>query len=188
MSADLQTKFSNFLISAKESLITTTSVIYQGIKEEPWISEDELRSIVDQAVRIANNFCEDVKKPVKELSWKDPLASQVISDKSDIVKNLPRDIKKGFNANSPRDITEDFRRCDDKMKPKWTHNKTWKESEETTSRVVKEILSVLKNIWNNPAFGSEVARTLNERTYQQTVIVPLIQVALKNLPVGDSFG
>ncbi|RIB15746.1 hypothetical protein C2G38_2092579 [Gigaspora rosea] len=86
-----------------------------------------------------------------------------------------------------KEFIEDFRRCDKKMKPKLTHNKTWKESEETTSRVVKEILSVLKNIWNNPAFGPEVARTLNEGMYQSTVIVPLIQVALKTLPVGDSF-
>ncbi|CAG8750143.1 34214_t:CDS:2, partial [Racocetra persica] len=276
MPADLQTKISNFLMSEEESLITTTSVIYQGIEEEPWISEDELRSIVDQAVRIASNFCEDgslrqskllrilpetdaetsfgiafegvcslrdlgvvkinkekplnldqikdnieklkgklnrdssslykrlysdvVKKPVEELSWKDPLASQVISDESDIVKNLPRDIKKGFNkisrnmvpAQRPivqelcREFIEDFR-CDEKLKPKWTHNKSWKESEETTSCVVKEILSILKNIWNNPAFKPEVAKTLNEGTYQSTVIVPLIQVVLKNLPVGDSF-
>jgi len=33
---------------------------------------------------------------VEELSWEDPMASQVISDNSDLVKNLPGNLKKGF--------------------------------------------------------------------------------------------
>ncbi|CAG8787192.1 17802_t:CDS:2, partial [Cetraspora pellucida] len=95
-------------------------------------------------------YSDVVKKPVEELSWKDPLASQVISDESDIVKNLPMDIKKGFNkisrnmvpAQRPivqelcREFIEDFRRNIDRS----------------------------KNIWNNPAFKPEVAKTLNEGT------------------------
>lgn len=73
-----------------------------------------------------------IKKPVEELSWKDPLASQVISDESDIVKNLSRNFKKGFNKISRnmvppsrpivqeiyKEFVEDFRRCDEKTKPK----------------------------------------------------------------------
>ena len=55
MSTDLQTKIYNFLINAEEDHITATSVIYQGIEDEPWISKNELRSIVDQAVGFASN-------------------------------------------------------------------------------------------------------------------------------------
>ncbi|CAG8460781.1 2073_t:CDS:2, partial [Scutellospora calospora] len=49
-----------------------------------------------------------------------------------------------------------------------THDKSWKETEESSSCVVKEILNALKDIRNNPVFNSEIARTLNEGTYQST--------------------
>ena len=39
------------------------------------------------------------KIPVQELTWKDPLASQVISDKSELVNQLPGNLKKGFMVN-----------------------------------------------------------------------------------------
>ncbi|CAJ0846694.1 1688_t:CDS:2 [Entrophospora sp. SA101] len=38
------------------------------------------------------------------------------------------------------------------------------------AHVVKEILNVLKDVWNNPAFNSNLARSLNEGTYQSTRI------------------
>ncbi|PKC07215.1 hypothetical protein RhiirA5_418502 [Rhizophagus irregularis] len=42
------------------------------------------------------------------------------------------------------------------------------------SCIIKEIFNVLKDIWNNSAFNSEAAGTLNEGIYQSTVIVSAI--------------
>ncbi|CAI2190644.1 19305_t:CDS:1, partial [Funneliformis geosporum] len=42
--------------TAKQEYITATSVIYQGIEEDSWISQNDLRSIVDQAIRFASNL------------------------------------------------------------------------------------------------------------------------------------
>ncbi|CAG8794676.1 20074_t:CDS:2, partial [Racocetra persica] len=39
----------------------------------------------------------------------------------------------------------------------------------------------MKDVWNNLALNFEVAGTLNEGTYQSTVIVPFIQAVLKDL-------
>ncbi|CAG8708524.1 8238_t:CDS:2, partial [Ambispora leptoticha] len=127
-------------------------------------------------------YSDENKTRVEELFWEDPLACQVLSDDSDLVKNLPKNLKKSFMK-----IAQDFKRRDERSKPKWTHDKTWKESEEGTACVVKEILNVLKDVWNNPAFNSNVARSLNEGTYQLTAIVTSIQTALKNLPIENSF-
>ncbi|RHZ49135.1 hypothetical protein Glove_529g7 [Diversispora epigaea] len=55
---------------------------------------------------------------------------------------------------------------------KLVHDGTWKESEESITNVTKEILDVLKDIWNNSDFSSEFAKTLT---------------SLKNLPIGNSF-
>ena len=65
---------------------------------------------------------------------------------------------------------------------KLIHNGTWKESEEKISDIAKELFSLLEDIWNNPIFSSELAKSLNEGTYQSTVILLSIQVVLKNLP------
>ena len=56
MFTELYTKIYNFLINAEEAHITATSVIYQGIKEEPWIPQNELKSIIDHAINSASNL------------------------------------------------------------------------------------------------------------------------------------
>ena len=55
MNTHLSTKIYNFLVNAEEEHITGASVIYQGIEDDPWISKEELRSIISQAVILANN-------------------------------------------------------------------------------------------------------------------------------------
>ena len=55
MPADLYTKIYNFLSNAEEEDITAGSVIYQGIEENPWITQNELKSIIEQAVTFAKN-------------------------------------------------------------------------------------------------------------------------------------
>ncbi|RHZ87490.1 hypothetical protein Glove_34g31 [Diversispora epigaea] len=63
----------------------------------------------------------------------------------------------------------------------YTKSRGYKESEE---KISYKILDTLEDIWNNPVFTSEMAKTLNEETYQFTVIVLTIQAVLKNLPLG----
>ena len=55
MNTYLSTKIYNFLVNAEEEHITGASVIYQGIEDDPWVSKEELRSIISQAVILANN-------------------------------------------------------------------------------------------------------------------------------------
>ena len=55
MNTHLSTKIYNFLVNAEEEHITGASVIYQGIENDPWVSKDELRSIISQAVTFANS-------------------------------------------------------------------------------------------------------------------------------------
>ena len=55
MNTHLSIKIYNFLVNAEEKHITGASVIYQRIKDDPWISKDELRSIISQAVTLTNS-------------------------------------------------------------------------------------------------------------------------------------
>jgi pseudouridine-5'-phosphate glycosidase len=55
MNTHLSTKIYNFLVNAEEEHITGASVIYQGIEDDSWVSKDELRSIISQAVTLANS-------------------------------------------------------------------------------------------------------------------------------------
>ena len=55
MNTHLSTKIYNFLVNAEEEHITDASVIYQGIEDDPWVSKNELRSIISQAVTLANS-------------------------------------------------------------------------------------------------------------------------------------
>ena len=56
MSSELYLKIYNFLVTAKQEHINATSIIYQGIKEDPWIPKEELRGVVHQAISSAMNF------------------------------------------------------------------------------------------------------------------------------------
>jgi len=55
MPADLYTKIYNFSSNAKEKDITIRSVIYQEIKKNSWITQNELKSIIERAVVFAKN-------------------------------------------------------------------------------------------------------------------------------------
>jgi hypothetical protein len=86
-----------------------------------------------------------------------------------------------------REFIQGFNKYGREIKPKLSHDGTWKESEKDISCIVKEVLIVLKDVWNNPAFDSEVVGTLNEVTYQSTVIVSAVRASLKSLPIDTSF-
>lgn len=67
-----------------------------------------------------------------------------------------------------------------------THTGNWVEEENKLEEVSKEILKTLKSIWCNPAFLPQFSRSLNEGTYVNNVIIPLIQAALYYNPFGES--
>ncbi|KAF0460344.1 hypothetical protein F8M41_000610 [Gigaspora margarita] len=67
-----------------------------------------------------------------------------------------------------------------------SHSGDWKESEVKLIEVTKKILETFKNIWCSPAFHPEFVESLNERTYVNNVVVPLINAALYNNPFGES--
>ncbi|RHZ80849.1 hypothetical protein Glove_131g97 [Diversispora epigaea] len=160
-------------------------------KEQP-LSSDQIAKNVDELKR----------KLVQELTWKDPLASQVIRDNSDLIQKLLGNFKKAFMVyiyaslilapllffiKGCYKVTNDSNKANNFIletgKVDETHSYT-KKSEEKISCVVSEILGTLEDIWNNPALTSEMAKTLNEGTYQFTVIVLTIRAVLKNLPLG----
>ncbi|CAG8800008.1 34332_t:CDS:1, partial [Racocetra persica] len=68
-----------------------------------------------------------------------------------------------------------------RISEKLTHNGTWKESEDKILSIINENFNTMEDIWNNLALNFEVARTLNEGTYQSTIIVPFIRAILKDL-------
>ncbi|CAG8731801.1 3263_t:CDS:1, partial [Dentiscutata heterogama] len=55
MSYDLPGKIFNFLTTSPLDHITAFSIIYQAMKEDPWIQQDILRNIVTNAVNLAKN-------------------------------------------------------------------------------------------------------------------------------------
>ncbi|RHZ84499.1 hypothetical protein Glove_80g10 [Diversispora epigaea] len=179
-------------------------------KEQP-LSSDQIENNIDELKRklgkdtspLYHCLYSDVDKiPVQELTWKDPLASQVIRDNSDLVQKLPGNLRRAFMkpvklmkpalTSEVEDICKRFvlnfsgYNNYNRLPEKLIHDGSWKESGEKISYVVEEILGTLEDIWNNPALSYEVAKTLNEGTYQSTVIVLTIRAVLKNLPLGSS--
>ncbi|CAG8530684.1 9996_t:CDS:2 [Ambispora leptoticha] len=123
----------------------------------------------------------------KEIRY--PMASQVISNESKLVNELPGNLRKGFTKlirkimPTPismiqkiyREFVLNFKRYEIEMKSaKLIHDGAWKESKEDIKYMIKEILNVLKDIWNNSVFDPELVKILNERIYQSTIIVPVI--------------
>jgi len=60
---------------------------------------------------------------------------------------------------------------------KLIHNKSWKESKEKIADIIKEVLIFLKDIWINLTFNFELAKSLNKRTCQSTVILLIIYLS-----------
>ena len=92
------------------------------------------------------------------MSWRDAIANQIISDDSDLVKNLGKSAHQSFmkpllnmQPVVPEIIQE---KCDsfvenfsidnlNELPLKLLHNKTWKESEEDLVEISGEILNTL---------------------------------------------
>ncbi|CAG8617992.1 4159_t:CDS:2 [Paraglomus occultum] len=255
MSNNLHTKLYNFLSTVEEEAITTGSVIYQVMEEDPRISKNDLKNIIEYAVTYVNQqntrgssrymtlleilpefdvsykavnslrvigavkindeeplssdqirsninkLKSKLKKitntlyqclfsavsniPISKLTWKDPLGSQVISDRSDVVKSLPKHLQDSFMKPVREMVPQSLppiieNTCDEFVKKFVTHNKRLPQALLHDGNVERS------NSWNNPAFGPEHAESLNEGTYVTNMIVPALQASLKNLPYGKT--
>ncbi|RIA94188.1 hypothetical protein C1645_818478 [Glomus cerebriforme] len=138
------------------------------------------------------------KISLSDLSWKDAVTNQVVSDDSDLVKKLGKSTYQSFmkpiqcmQPLIPKTINEkcisfakNFSIEDlDELPLKLSHDKTWKETEEVLTEITGEILDTLDNIWRNPAFGLNFENTQSEGTYVTDVVVPLLRATLKGLAV-----
>ena len=56
MSTEIYEKVYNFLTASPMEHITAVSVIYQVIEDEPWISKEESRTIVQNAINSSLNI------------------------------------------------------------------------------------------------------------------------------------
>ncbi|CAG8632937.1 9220_t:CDS:1, partial [Diversispora eburnea] len=103
------------------------------------------------------------------LTWRDPLASKVISDESDLVQNLSSGAKKSFmrpfnkmQVQTPSIIhdmcvifVKNFHDDMETIPQHLFHDNTWKESDKTLVNVTENILDFLRDIWKNPAYNVE---------------------------------
>ena len=66
MSTVMYNKIYEFLITAEKCQINATSVIYLGMKENRWIPQTELKTVVERAVSSASNvFMEGSSRQLK---------------------------------------------------------------------------------------------------------------------------
>ncbi|CAH1766572.1 2778_t:CDS:2 [Entrophospora sp. SA101] len=137
---------------------------------------------------------------ISELTWRDPVASTVLSDELNIVKNLKPRQKRTFmepRENMKCEVPElIFSRVDEFVEnfnntdtPNYIrniiHNKSWKENEVELLKTTERILGVLSDIWRNPAFSTNTARSMqSEGTYITDAIMPLLRASLGDLPNG----
>ncbi|CAB4494757.1 unnamed protein product [Rhizophagus irregularis] len=185
MPTDLYTKIYNFLLNAEEEDITARSVIYQGIEDNLWISQNELKSIIERAVAFVKNqyersssrhtiLLEVLSESVVTYIWADSthkmdLANIIRYFKGNLAK-ITKPVEDMVPSSLPQIIWE---KCDEfvvnfaesnisVLPQKLSHNGEWKESDEELADVTSRILGSLNDSWNNPAFSSEFAKSQNE--------------------------
>ncbi|CAG8593837.1 8803_t:CDS:2, partial [Diversispora eburnea] len=114
-----------------------------------------------------------------DLTWREPLANQVLSDESNLIQNLSGSAKNSFMRPShkmcvqlPSNIQD---MCTDFVKNFYDGD--------MEANVTDDILNSLCKIWRNLAFDEEFANAQSERTYVTDVIVPLIRSSLRKLPI-----
>ncbi|CAG8591470.1 4688_t:CDS:2, partial [Dentiscutata heterogama] len=109
------------------------------------------------------------KIDISEHNWQNPLSSTVISDESQLVKNLKQRQRRTFLE--PREdmkceipeliyskydeFVNNFNKTETDILNDLTHDKTWKENVIELEKVAKRIFNTLGEIWNNPAFETK---------------------------------
>ncbi|CAG8663898.1 4999_t:CDS:2, partial [Dentiscutata heterogama] len=107
------------------------------------------------------------------LKWQNPLASQVITD--EFVQNLSKESGDG-------NVYKSFKEPLNRMRIDAPSNIR----EICNNHITSEILEYLSDIWRNPAFEANIAKTQSEGTYVTDVIVPLLRASLKKLPIRNT--
>ncbi|POG67953.1 hypothetical protein GLOIN_2v1800021 [Rhizophagus irregularis DAOM 181602=DAOM 197198] len=178
------------------------------LKEEELPDEtikNNLRILKGNLKRSKSRYAKILRKSVgkvksSDLSWRDPLASQVLSSEMEMVKQLPEEEYESFmepvkymQASLPNSIKTT---CDEflinyddgstEIPPQKLSHENWIEKEEVLKDIAIRILNTLGEIWKNPAFSPKFAKTQSEGTYVADIIVPVIRATLKDLPIGKS--
>ncbi|RHZ67079.1 hypothetical protein Glove_303g158 [Diversispora epigaea] len=113
--------------------------IMTRLEENSWIPQSELRSIVDRVVEyISISNPSSLSYQLKLIKFKDIFERVFTLYNLDIIKTNK---KKLFSL-----------------------EQIGNNSEKSIANITKEVLSVLKDIWNDSAFSSEFAKTLSEKT------------------------
>ncbi|CAH1769155.1 12349_t:CDS:2, partial [Entrophospora sp. SA101] len=169
------------------------------------VIENNLRILKGNLKKSKAEYAKALRKKVgnvksSELSWRDPLASQILSNESEMVKQLQENEYKSFmepveymQIPLPHSIKitcdEFLTNYDDgsmEIPSQKLSYKNWREKEEVLRDITLRILDTLKEIWKNPAFSYKFAKTQSEGTYIADVIIPVIRATLKDLPIGKS--
>ncbi|RHZ85515.1 hypothetical protein Glove_65g143 [Diversispora epigaea] len=193
--------YSNDLIAQNKLLKISIQFndAFEGVRSVNDIKRTKLEKYLSRQEITVNIELQEGMDQISELdlTWRDPLASKVISDKSDLVQNLSGGAKKSFMKPSHkmrvqipfiiRDMcatfVENFRDDNIEALPQHLyHDNTWKESNETLANVTEDIFDSLRDIWRNPAFDTEFVNVQSEGTYVTDIVVPLIRASLRKLP------
>ncbi|POG72516.1 hypothetical protein GLOIN_2v1773503 [Rhizophagus irregularis DAOM 181602=DAOM 197198] len=132
MPTDLYTKIYNFLLNAEEEDITAGSVIYQGIEDNPWISQNELKSIIERAVAFVKNQYErgsSCHTTLLEVLLEKPVEDMVPSSLPQIIWEKCDEFVVNFAESNISVLPQ-----------KLSHNGEWKESDEELADVTSRIL------------------------------------------------
>ncbi|RIA86596.1 hypothetical protein C1645_829061 [Glomus cerebriforme] len=216
MSTELYQKVYDFLANSPLEHITASSVIFQIIEEEPWITKEESRNHTMVTLQSSDEeWFDDAFEGVCSLHDISAVKLSIVQKKpTPLYKRLLKDLDNvpvlSLSQKSPlasqkparwmasssipsevRDVCRNFVSKHSEFQIEvildlLSHDGNWKDSKEVLSEVTIGILNTLSDSWENPAFGSEFVSSLNEDTYVTNVIVSAIWVTLKNFPFEKS--
>ncbi|RGB21890.1 hypothetical protein C1646_777054 [Rhizophagus diaphanus] len=117
---------------------------------------------------------------IEELSWKDPVASLVLDENSNLIKPLDeislQQLSFFYSINfSPVPV-------------KFLHDLKWKEVPSKQKQVVDNILLMLKEVWNNYTYSNhKFTKKLNKGSYFSNVINLLLRASLSGIDHDNTY-
>ncbi|RHZ47607.1 hypothetical protein Glove_575g27 [Diversispora epigaea] len=182
---------------------STIDYTREEIEQNVRILKTKLGSLITNADEnlygaLKKNINEELN--VSELTWRDPIASTVLSDDLEIIKNLNHrqrhtftEPRENMKCEVPRlissrvdEFVENFDKIDNSNHIRnIVYDKLWKEDEFELLKTAERILGVLGDVWCNPAFSTRaMSNVQSEGTYITDVIMPLLRASLSDLPNG----
>ncbi|CAJ0849202.1 13852_t:CDS:2, partial [Entrophospora sp. SA101] len=125
---------------------------------------------------------------ISELTWRDPLASRVISDDlqlKPVEDMVPPIIPSAIREECSKFVSNFMIRSTLSLHQGLSHDGNWKENNDKLKEVALKILDTMRNVWDNPAFRPEFVESLNEGTYVNNVVVTTIHASLFDNPFGE---